>query len=493
MVRATADRDASRLMIFFAPAIFLLSQCGAMLVLNFSNVSSESLGFYNFGWFFFASFILMVFAAVRLASDVTGLRDASWLDLLKLTGISPRHWICLRVVQIGMSFMFMWFMRLPVLLLILTFGGLRTTQVLQAESLLLFTFIVAVCLGLLGSYAGQDRRRVWGVICGGLIGTEFLLYLPNKLLSLPLFQPLAFSTLTDVAERLTAFRLVPVYWSAMSGGMLWTELWLPISLYAAIASISLIWFSSVIFQGTSGEGLQSNSESITNHNYMTGSRCWEDALAWQAYQYHGGGKRTELIYLSGYLLASGLIIVFLYYRMLDDLWGLFAVAAPVVLLMKVSLANNCLEKEIKAQTLTTLMLTPYHNVEFYHGWHRGAWRMLQRDLYICGTAALIAFYFEPMMTSVTVIVTIGILLSGPFLLLSALVPITLKGVPISFAVVGVLIVIIISGIVIGAIWSPIIGALFSVFLVWVFNVYILKKLLPEWMDYKMLGVINNEV
>jgi hypothetical protein len=148
-------------------------------------------------------------------------------------------------------------------------------------------------------------------------------------------------------------------------------------------------------------------------------RCWDDALAWQAFQIHGGGRRTVTAKLIGYALFA----VFLVAVVSTEEWliALLVIAGFLSLAVANYKAQDCVTREIKAGTLSTLALLPYDGLEFYRGWARGARRLAIPDYSTALIAAAILLGLANSGTPVIMCVLFAIFLCSPFLFINGLV------------------------------------------------------------------------
>jgi hypothetical protein len=119
-------------------------------------------------------------------------------------------------------------------------------------------------------------------------------------------------------------------------------------------------------------------------------RAWDDALAWLCYAVHANGRRTlktktivyflmALLLLAMPLAPSGLLLTFM------------VVSPPVVASIASFKVGDCLVRELKGQTLSTLALLPFSEMEVYRGWKRGAMRLAVPDLLYIAWAMFIMF------------------------------------------------------------------------------------------------------
>lgn len=218
-------------------------------------------------------------------------------------------------------------------------------------------------------------------------------------------------------------------------------------------------------------------------------RCWDDALAWQAYCFHGYGKRLVQVKCIAYsLLGLGLLLSIPFGYQLPAFVGA-AVICGVAMLAAVNKPSDCLSREIREQTLPTLLLTPNSTDDFYVGWQRGAWHLAWPDILFAAGIAAASYALDPVAPTIVVSLMIAILFSGPFMMLSPLVPFTFSGIAtgmvLTFAAIFIVAICIGCGVTVHPLMAPVI----LLPLVWTFNRVLRRKILPHWMERKISTIV----
>ena len=77
---------------------------------------------------------MAVLLAIRLAGDIAGDRAAGFVGLLYLTGISASEAVMSRLQLATISFLSVWIVRVPILVLAFHLGGTTLQQILQVEA-----------------------------------------------------------------------------------------------------------------------------------------------------------------------------------------------------------------------------------------------------------------------------------------------------------------------------------------------------------------------
>ncbi len=115
---------------------------------------------------------------VRLSGDIAGDRSSGVVGLLALAGLKGQDILTTRLITVAFSFLSVWAVRLPLLILAFTLGGIRLRQFLILEILLLGIFVLVVGVGLLIAHYASDRAAARGVfVLPGLL--DLALYSPK--------------------------------------------------------------------------------------------------------------------------------------------------------------------------------------------------------------------------------------------------------------------------------------------------------------------------
>jgi hypothetical protein len=172
---------------------------------------------------------------------------------------------------------------------------------------------------------------------------------------------------------------------------------------------------------------------------------------------------------------------------------LTAATCLVVMLIAVGKPSDCLSREIRDETMPTLLLTPNSITDYYLGWQRGAGRLAWPDVALAAVLALSAFALDPIAPPSVVSVAVGILFAGPFMMLSPLVPFTFNGVATGLGLTFLFIVIVGICIVVGFLSHPVFGPVFVplvlVPLASLFNYLVRRHVLPYWMERKISTIV----
>ena len=109
--------------------------------------------------------------------------------------------------------------------------------------------------------------------------------------------------------------------------------------------------------------------------------------------------------------------------------GILMITTLVMMFIGRAKMGDCLQREIKEQTLPALLLTPHSSIELCDGWGRGAWKLMRPDLFLYGFGLAGALLYSPLQLA-PIVTGLAILIqaSGPFLVLSPLVPYSFRGI-----------------------------------------------------------------
>lgn len=494
VLRSTALRESRRFDLSLARGLFLLAAIVIALPAGLLPIRGTTAGSIALGMFFLPSAVLAAGLAGRLAGDAVGDRTSGVLDLLSLSGLTSGQWLIVRLIEIWIAFLSVWIVRVPLLYLIFSLGGVRFERIVVQEILLLGTFGIVSGFAMHSAHKAESRKQSNQKVMGLIIALEFLLALPKLALSglatYTIWVPP--SGVKEFADQLVRLRLASVLRSAVEGGPQLHEIGPPLAFYGLVSSVALWRLKTLLFappkdRPSTLSRAASTTEGQTTHSRET-RRCWDDAFAWQAFCVHGRGQRT--------LSAKSCIYVVLFIALgvcfatgLKE-FGLVIswLAAGLGLILLANKAGDCLQRELKGQTLPSLLLTPHDAADIYDGWHRGSWRLCWVDVVF--TALLVAVTFSNHTAAGQVLLAVSAILvsSGPFMMLSPLVPFTFGGVVSGLGIVGGLVVIIVIGIVLCATVHPISLLVVSAPLWWLFNRWLRAVVLPRWMQKKTSAI-----
>jgi hypothetical protein len=494
ILHSTAPREAARIDLALIRAGYLIAALVSLLPAVFLERRWVGIGPGMLQLHYALSQFVALLLAVRLAGDSVADVRSGFLDLLFLSGTRPAQWLAVRLVQMWVGFASVWIVRAPVLAVIFTLGGITTETLLVMELLLLTTFLILSSVALGASLKARSRHQVFGVAMVAILAVELFLQAPRLFARMfARYQswsiPLETERLLDEIARMgVAARGL----QALSGRLVLSAVWPSFALYGLLAAVVLLRFwrqVAICSQGTTPVSFVEAPDTARHDGRLrrASRRCWDDALAWQAYCVHGRGDwvvRTKCIVYTGLFL--GFVVLWIYG--VAEIAGMLSLAtAAILLIVAVAKPSDCLARELREQTLPMLVLTPRDLDDFYSGWQRGARRLAWPDLVLAMAVTIGSTALHPNVPVVMTAVIAGILCSGPFLMLSPLVPYKSIGTGLLL----LLIMLFVSGmcIAVAVATHVVLLPLLAIPAAFVYNLALRRLLLPYWMARKIASVV----
>lgn len=437
---------------------------------------------------------LAILLAVRLSGDVAGSRNSGVLGLLALSGISPREAIASQLMLATTSFLSVWLIRVPILVLIFHLGGTTLWQILCIEILLLGLFGMILCTGLLWAHHTVDRATARLTMAVPVV-IELIFALP-AVISTQLQSILLINVPAALDLWLQRFRGFGAFFGLYSAAKsLHPSLLclLPVLVHTGLAWLSLWALRRVYFArldeavGTGGPDVEPVTHSKPKSQSRPSRPVWNDALAWQAFHLHSNGRLNVavrcciVVVCVALMVAAGLssdqsfqeqAIVYL------------LIASFGMLITGRGKVSDCLQREIKESTIPMLLLTPHTPLELCDGWGRGARRITRPDLFLFGFMVVYVVAYSPE-EGAPFLVDVGALLmsSSPFLVLSPLVPWTFRGVFSGLKLIGVLILMAVIVVALSVNINPWLGTAVAMPLLIAWNA-MARRMIPVWFAQK---------
>ena len=446
---------------------------------------------------------LAVLLAVRLAGDVAGDRASGVVGLLYLSGIDSKSVVLARLMQGTTAFLSVWVVRVPILVLAYSMRGptlhqniaLPTLhQILQVEALLVGLFGMTVSAGLLVGHYAPDRATSRMVFLLPPL-LDFGLTIPSLLV-----QILHYFTTVNVPlsveygiDRLGSLRATSCLFHSLRTPYPSSVYLCPLVLQCGIAALSLWAWRRVYFTCLDEAEVPPTPENTPqplrpSQSMSRPSRpIWDDGLAWQAYFIHTNG--THNVLARSLLIGGSLLGVIALVSMNEPNyreWGMALLIIPTGLMMFIGLGNvsACLQKEIKDQTLPSLLMTPHSPLELCDGWGRGAWKLMQPDLVLYAACLVGCLIYDPMeLAPIVCGGAILIMASGPFFVLSPLVPFSFTGILTGLGLIAVVVLMFAIAIITLAVELPWLGTLILLPLAWGWN-WLCRRMIPNWFAKK---------
>ena len=440
--------------------------------------------------FYWGSIFLLAYLADNLNRDAVGDAVSGYLSLVAMTGTSTAEWTVLRLTQIWSGFMSVWVVRLPFLCFFYTLGGMRIGEYVALEIMLLAIFAAASSRTMLTAHHGQIRKSSgWSGVAAILV-IEVILLVGVMITSLFSYSgrifPGALAVASEALSRMSLYNQMISFPSAgqIPTSFLWTAV--PYSLFA------IYWIRKYSRQvyARIGEtplqnlqGTKSDQKALRQRAPLP--RCWDDALAWQCYVYREGGSKQTLLRLVMYTVVLIVIGVCLATGSMHNLLIVVLIGTQIALLQVMNSPPRCFDNEVKAQTLSSLILTPHTELEFYRGWRRGSLWLAIPDYGFAILFALIMATIYPLITFILLGTTALAFASGPLFMLSGLVPISFSSLWTGFVVIAGLTGVIFLATVIGTATALVVIPIVAIPLYWGFNQILLRFFVKSWMKKKI--------
>lgn len=442
-----------------------------------------------YGGSFMPSYCLLLFLAIRLPGDAVGDGRSGLLELLGLTNLPSTAWLAYRQIQIWIGFLSVWIIRIPIVWLAFVLGGVAIDDLVTRELLLLGAFAILSTFAMFLSHGADSRRQVNQRLFGTVFALETVLILPRLVLdALTTYLSIQFPNwVAETADHFASMRFSPNFQAAITNSFSWSMGWTSVLLYSTIAIVMLGWMVLALYRPPADQPANVTSGLLRKspQQRRDSRRSWDDALAWQAYALHSNGKQIIQCKIALYaFVALAMPVCFqLDYR---ELWlTLSLLLCGGSILAAVNKTGDCLQRELKDQTLSALLLTPNDAVDIYDGWRRAGWHLSWPDLIAAPLLVSVLAANFPDAVPVVVAILIGILLSGPFMMLSPLVPFTVKGLFSGLMLVGIPVVLIGVGISFGIAVNPWLSIPVAIPLWALYNQWLRRRTLKKWMDEKV--------
>ena len=437
---------------------------------------------------------LAVLLAVRLAGDIAGDRASGVVGLLYLSGIDSQSVVLAQLMQVTTAFLSVWVVRVPLLVLAFHLGGTSLHQILQVEALLVGLFGMTVSAGLLVGHYSPDRAMSRMVFLLPPL-LDFGLAIPSLLVkaihalttfNVPLSVEYAFDCLGYLRTTSCLFNSLRATYPS-------NLYLLPLLLQLGIAGLSLWAWRRVYFTCLDEAEVPATPENTPQPLRPSKSKSrpsrpiWDDGLAWQAYYVHSDGTQNVLARSLG--IGACLVGVIVLVSMNDPGYramGMALLIIPTGLMMFIGRGkvSDCLQKEIKDKTLPALLMTPHSAIELCDGWGRGAWKLMQPDLVLYAACLVGCLLYAPLdLAPIICGGAILLLASGPFFVLSPLVPFSFSGILTGLGLIAAVLVILVISVPLSVEIHPWLGPLILLPLAWGWN-WLCRRMIPNWFAKK---------
>jgi len=398
-------------------------------------------------------FLALGLAMSRSARTVDD-RTSGILALTKISNISPGAWVAFRFLSVVVGYLPIWAVRLPLYVLAYHFGGVTLSRFLVPEFFQWIAFLSTAAIGLLIARFYDTPQTARFAIIGVVVLGEMILLVPLKVLQgVRLFVGAAGIPGHDLLEwlfsRLSGLSLMTYSWTTPETMDEWLMALAAVGLHVLIAAAALWALRRTVFFNVGVDDSVGSAAAEKDRRkpatVRTSRRVWDDALAWLCFNIHSNGRKTIRTKCVSYGMMGLLLLAIPLTN--PGLMATFLIVSPLIVAAIASFkTGDCLVRELRGQTLSTLALLPFSEMELYRGWKRGALRLAVPDLVYVGVAMgvlcfLIGDSQLPLGVRVVVVALCGaILLATPFFFLNNLLSFERAFVPIGclsvFIVIG---------------------------------------------------------
>jgi hypothetical protein len=478
--------DVRRATLFFVGAAYLLI-AGPCLYWLFNRTGAAGFPLITGSQVFTAlTFIHCIlspgFAWSRACRTVDD-RRAGILAFLKIGDMSPRRWVAFRLLGLVQSFLPIWVLRFPLYVFAFHLGGLRVEKIIVAELFQWVSFLFAGSVSLAVARLYQTPQAARIVAMGVIVGFEFMLIAPLRVLrgleawlgssfsaGLALWEPLA--------EGVSRVSLFSQNWWPPIVSSDWPLSTASIGLHFTVGGAALMTLVAGLYAGVEEESPPSSAMRKARSLSRPSRRAGRDALAWQAYAVHADGgqtvRRKAIIYGMGALFLIGLS--------LSPNWALptFATISALIALSAAAFRpGDCLARELKDGTLSTLALLPYEGREIFNAWRRGARRLAVPDLLWAALCFAVLAKDNPEAIPIWTGLYLTLLLATPFFFVNNLVQFDWKYLPLGCLSTFVIVALTGACIGVGVEANSYLGlALFTIFAAVVHAIFL--RQIPRW-------------
>jgi hypothetical protein len=336
-------------------------------------------------------------------------------------------------------------------------GGLTIERFSVYELLFSTVYLSVGGVGLLAARLIETAQTARVMTAGVFFLLEFVLWTPT--IGLASYRALfgmqagVFGRWLEIMDGVSHLSIVRQLWSPPIIREQWPFALGSIGLYLAVGLWALSRFRRIVFSGVGlEEGGKRSVGQATAKKALSSRRVWPDALAWQAYEIHGGGRKTvrRKLILAGIVVGT-LLLLASDRRYMDPMAVVsFSVVALVLSAGSVAIRpGDCLTRELKAGTLSTLALLPLDSKDLFRGWARGTRKLCAPEVLAASLLFLLASFLAPQTTLLWLGLLIGLLLAEPCFFMNSLVGLWLSALPVGCLATLLLIAVPITCVVIG--------------------------------------------
>lgn len=340
-----------------------------------------------------------VFFAIHLAAHAMDDKSSGTLGFLKIANLSPRSWVAFRFLALLAGYAPVWIMRLPVYALVLSLGGILIEDVLWLEAIQGMAFLCLGCLALLVSRSSTTALNLGFATMLTAALWQVALYLPLIVIGVLKMienRPLAAADY-PWAGAISQLGLPRYFVVRPADSQQWTVAGLSILLHLILCGVLLSLLTRVLYVGAGTEMAETPmlTGAARRSNSRPSRRVWDDALAWQVCHVHcNHGSRARI----GAAIFGAACVVALCFGVAKETVVrtlLVGVTSGVTLAVLAFKPSDCLSREVRGKTLSTLALLPLDGREIYQAWARGSRRMALPVYYVIAVGVVIMLLIAP--------------------------------------------------------------------------------------------------
>jgi len=336
--------------------------------------------------FYLVSFIGTAILAGVVSQEYIGCRSHAMTSLVAITGISSEKWTLTCAGAMWKTFLLMWLIRFPFLAWVHTQGELSWSTIFCLEFVCLATFAMLSSYAINRASGKTEQGASFGVVVSAIFLWETLSHANYVLTTIASLSGVQIpATVNTIASQLNYLSVTQRVITLLNGGAVEKYVLIQVVTMAAVSVYYLWRFSQTVFSEI-GETIHvpvGEVEVVAPAGKKKKMpRCWDNALAWQAYYYHHNGRITTLGRTLGYILAIIIVLGanYLGYS-IEDLMS-FEFCGMLFLYANLFTANTSLLAESKEQTLPSLTLACGDPIKMFSGWQQSIWKWAIVDFYL---------------------------------------------------------------------------------------------------------------
>ncbi|QDT53116.1 hypothetical protein Pan44_11310 [Caulifigura coniformis] len=361
LIECTARRDLRHRTLWLVCALYLAIVLAIIYPLGiFSGPTGPQRIFQALQLLHFAIAVLVpAWVAGRLVED----RVSGMLELMKVAGLAPGQWIGFRLFHIAATYGSIWVLRLPLYSLVMATRGATMADILWAEVICAGVMLAHAQISLFLARGCRLERTVTTVSIVLTILGNALFFLPSYAVQIATARQYAVpESIRDSATILRELSLLNYVLSRPTTpeGQWKAAAALAIPLMLGVAATFFLRRTLYVDPATGPGNVAGTRPS---------RRVWDDALAWQAAEYHCVPQKKKRV------IAWTIVVAMVCLTFLPSLSESMQYAVSVVMIFAFAAPGmapaTCSSLERLHNTISSLALLPLGGKAIYDGWKRG--------------------------------------------------------------------------------------------------------------------------